>query len=89
MPKGKSTSNSVIPKLALLGLTLTSKHIQDEEVWTFPEDQIHIVHKVLKFGITGKNNQAIHPVNGLVITKEKLKKILDKISEKENKQDSK
>jgi len=83
MPKGKSTSNSIIPKLDALGVTLTPKLLHEEEVWLFNEDQIHIAHKVLKFGINGKNEQVINPKNGLVITKEKLKKILDRIADKE------
>jgi len=84
MPKGKSTSNSIIPKLEALGVTLISKLLHIEEVWLFPEDQIHIVHKVLKFKINGKNEQIINPKNGLVTTKEKLKKSLDRIAGKEN-----
>jgi len=85
MPKGKSTSNSIIPKLEVFGVTLTPKLLHEEEVWLFPESDIHKVHKVLKFGINGKNEQAINPKNGLITTKEKLKKMLDRIAEKENK----
>jgi len=85
MPKGKSTSNSIIPKLEALGVNLTPKLLYDEEVWTFPETQIHIVHKVLKFGINGKNDQAISPKNGLITTKDKIKKMLDRIAELESK----
>lgn len=83
MPKGKSTSNSIIPKLEKLGVTLTPKILQEEEVWLFSEDQIHIVHKVLKFGIVGKNEQIISPKNGLITTKDKVKKMLDRIADVE------
>lgn len=80
MPKGKSTSNSVIPKLANLGVTLTPKILADEEIWLFPESDIHTAHKVLKFGIVGKNDQVINPKTSLVTTKEKLKKMLDRVN---------
>jgi hypothetical protein len=80
MPKGKSTSNSIIPKLEDIGVTLTPKLLVDEEVWLFPELDIHKVHKVLKFGINGKNDQAINPKTGLITTKDKLKKMLDRIN---------
>jgi len=89
MPKGKSTSNSIIPKLDALGVTLTSKIICDEEVWTFQEDLIHIVHKILKFKINGKNEQTISPKDGRITTKEKVKKMLDRIAEKENDKNNK
>jgi len=85
MPKGKSTSNTIIPKLEALGVTLTPKLLCDEEVWTFPEDQIYIVHKVLKFKINGKNEQMISPKDGRITTKEKVKKMLDRIAELESK----
>jgi hypothetical protein len=84
MPKGKSTSNSIIPKLEDLGVTLTPKIICDEEIWLFPESEIHKIHKILKFGINGKNEQAINPKTGLISTKEKVKKMLDRIAELEN-----
>jgi len=89
MPKGKSTSNSIIPKLEALGVILTPKLLCDEEIWTFPENKIHVVHKILKYKINGKNEQAINPKNGLITTKEKLKKMLDRIAEKENDKNSK
>jgi len=60
MPKGTSTSKTVIPKLESVGVTLTSKILCDEEIWLFPEDQIHNVHKVIKFGIKGKNSQKLN-----------------------------
>jgi len=85
MPKGKSTSNTIIPKLEALGVTLKPKLLCDEEVWTFPEEVIHIVHKVLKFKINGKNEQMISPKDGRITTKEKVKKMLDRIAELESK----
>ena len=78
MPKGKSTSNTIIPKLEELGVILTPKILCDVEIWCFSEDKIHIAHKILKYKINGKNEQAINPKNGLITTKEKLKKMLDK-----------
>jgi len=69
MPKGTSTSSAVIPKLELVGVTLTPKILCDEEVWLFPEDQIHNVHKVIKFGIKGKNNQIINSRGFITINK--------------------
>jgi len=80
MPKGKSTSNSILPKLEAIGVILTPKILVDEEVWLFPETDIHKVHKVLKFGIVGKNDQVINPKNGLITTKDKLKKMIDRIA---------
>jgi len=83
MPKGKATSNTIIPKLEALGVILTPKIICDEEIWLFPEDQIHIAHKILKYKINGKNEQTTNPKNGLITTKEKVKKMLDRIVELE------
>jgi len=55
-PSGQSTSKIVLPLLAELGVEM-KLHIdaQNEQVYLFDEKDIHIVHKILKFQIKGKD----------------------------------
>jgi len=55
-PSGVSTTNKVLPLLEELGVEMTLLHDCDgESVYLISEDMIHIVHKVLKFQVKGKN----------------------------------
>lgn len=55
-PSGVSTTNRLIPLLEELSVNITIfLDCEGESVWHFPEEQIYIVHKILKFQVKGKN----------------------------------
>lgn len=55
-PSGVATTNKVLPLLEELGVNMKLYLDCDgESVYHFPEDQLHIVHEILKFQTKGKN----------------------------------
>jgi len=65
-PKGKSTTNIVLPQFDELGIKYTLHIDCEEKVYLVDEKDIDKIHSVLHFQIKGKNEQ-------LKLHKEKLK----------------
>jgi len=71
LPSGSSSVNSLLPKFEAENIKVWEQvggNVSEEAVICFNEEDIHKVHKILKFMIMGKNNQTINK-SGYVVNK--------------------